>query len=285
MTSVLLATFSLLPDGEPGGEQLVAALAGRDVDARWVCWDDHDLDWSSADLVAVRSTWDYTRRADEFLQWSRWVEQRALLLNGSRVFEWNIDKAYLLDLAGRVPVVPTRLVDDANLLPGLAVAIADFGTVVVKSRTGAGGLGVVVAERTDDPRLSGLNSGPWAVQPLVESVRSEGETSVFVIDGEMVSQVHKLPAGEEIRVHEAYGGASCPVRLTDEHAALAGRAMQAGAEVLGRSLDYGRVDMMRLGDGTLAVSELELIEPGLYLDVSPENAQPFADLVLRRIAD
>jgi hypothetical protein len=27
------------------------------------------------------------------------------------------------------------------------------------------------------------------------------------------------------------------------------------------------------------VSELELIEPGLYLDVSPANAAPFADLI------
>ena len=41
---------------------------------------------------------------------------------------------------------------------------------------------------------------------------------------------------------------------------------------------------MRLGDGTLAVSELELIEPGLYLDVLPGNAEPFADLVARRPA-
>ena len=40
--------------------------------------------------------------------------------------------------------------------------------------------------------------------------------------------------------------------------------------------------MMRLADGTLAVSELELIEPGLYLDVLPANAEPFADLVAAR---
>ena len=61
--------------------------------------------------------------------------------------------------------------------------------------------------------------------------------------------------------------------------------MAAAEEVLGRRLDYGRVDMMRLDDGTLAVSELELTEPGLYLDVLPENAQPFADLVAARLAD
>ena len=35
-----------------------------------------------------------------------------------------------------------------------------------------------------------------------------------------------------------------------------------------------------LADGTLAVSELELIEPGLYLDVVPDNADAFADLVV-----
>ena len=39
--------------------------------------------------------------------------------------------------------------------------------------------------------------------------------------------------------------------------------------------------MLRLADGTLAVGELELIEPGLYLDVLPANAEPFADLVGR----
>ena len=41
--------------------------------------------------------------------------------------------------------------------------------------------------------------------------------------------------------------------------------------------------MLRMADGRLAVGELELIEPGLYLDVLPANAEPFADLVVRRI--
>ena len=37
-------------------------------------------------------------------------------------------------------------------------------------------------------------------------------------------------------------------------------------------------------DGGWVVSELELIEPGLYLDVSPANAGPFADLVQSRLS-
>src|SRR3546814_11959975 len=103
-----------------------------------------------------------------------------------------------------------------TLFRSLSAAIADYGAVVGKSRVGAAGLGVVVAESTDDHRLAGLTAGPWIVQPLVGSVRTEGETSVFVIDGEVVAQVHKLPSGGEIRVHEQFGGASRAVAVAEE---------------------------------------------------------------------
>lgn len=283
MTTVLLATFALLPDGEPGGDRLVAALAGRGVDARWVSWDDPAVDWAEADLVAVRATWDYHRRCADFLDWARAVERETVLLNGADVFAWNADKAYLAAIADRVPVVPSLLVDDSDLVGGLAGALARFGSVVIKARTGAGGVGVVQAERTDDQRLSGLTAGPWIVQPLVESVRTRGETSVFVLDGVPVSQVDKLPGSGEIRVHEQYGGASRPVPLDDDAAAVAVAAMKEVAALLDVTLDYGRVDLMEY-DGRLVVSELELIEPGLYLDVLPSNAEPFAEMVAARLA-
>jgi len=287
MPSVLLATCTTWPIGEPGAEVLDAALAARGIDARWASWDDDDVDWGTADLVAVRSTWDYTERATEFVAWARRVEAVTSLLNGADVFAWNHDKAYLAALDG-VTAVPTR---SADTRAELAAAVAEFGTSVVKPRAGASGGGVIVVDDPADPRLGTVvqshpelppSGGPWIVQPLVESVRTEGETSVFVLDGTPVSQVDKLPAGEEIRVHEHFGGVSRPVPLRDEAAGLAVAALEAVAGV-GGPLDYGRVDMLRLADGRLAVGELELIEPGLYLDVLPANAEPFADLVVRRI--
>ena len=283
MTDVLLATFGLLPDGEPGGDHLVAALAEHDLDARWASWDDADVDWAAADLVAVRATWDYHRRCPDFLAWARKVDGATTLLNGADVFAWNADKAYLVAIADRVPVVPSLLVDDSDLRGGLAAALERFGPVVIKARTGAGGVGVVQAECTDDYRLSGLTAGPWVVQPLVESVRTRGETSVFVLGGEAVSQVDKLPGGDEIRVHEQFGGVSRPVPLGDEPAAVAVAAMAEVSALLGTSLDYGRVDLME-HDGRLVVSELELIEPGLYLDVLPDNAGRFAEMVAARVS-
>jgi glutathione synthase/RimK-type ligase-like ATP-grasp enzyme len=282
VTRVLLPTFALLPEGEVGGGLVVSALASRGIDATWVCWDDPAVDWAAADLVAVRSTWDYQRRCPEFLAWARATERVTRLLNGAEVFAWNADKAYLAELAGVLDVVPTGLLDDATLVTGLQAAVDRWGTVVIKPRTGAGGVGVVVAASTRDDRLEGLTAAPWVVQPLVESVRTSGETSVYVFGGRAVSQVDKRATGEDIRVHELYGGHSRGADLGVEQAALAEAAVRAAATRLDVDLDYARVDMM-VWEGRWAVSELELIEPGLYLDVDPANADRFADLVARLV--
>ncbi|MFC5175803.1 ATP-grasp domain-containing protein [Nocardioides taihuensis] len=293
MSLVLLATCSDWPHGEPGAPALDAALAARGIRSRWACWDDAGVDWAAADLVAVRATWDYTERPGEFLAWARRLDP-ARLLNSADVFSWNLDKAYLVGLAD-LPAVPTVAADsDAELREAVAATLSSYGGAVVKPRTGANGAGVIVVDSPGDPRLGrnlpaelpGLRgaTGPWAVQPLVASVRTEGESSVFVVGGRAVSQVDKRPGGEEIRVHEHFGGDSTAVPLRDEAADLAVRAVATASERLGGPLDYARVDLMRLDDGRLAVSELEAIEPGLHLDVLPANAEPFADLVELRLA-
>ena len=278
---LLLATCAAWPDGEPGHEHLDAALDRAGISARWVVWDDPGVDWSGG-LVAVRATWDYDGRLAEFLSWARSVPR---LLNGAGTFAWNTDKAYLPQLAAAgVEVVPTLVVEDEGSLP---TAIAEFQVAVVKPCVGAGGRGVVLFDGVDGGRPgldeSMLGPGPWVVQPLVESVRTEGEGSVFVLGGEVVSAARKRPADGEIRVHEQYGGSTVAVPVTEEAADLARRTVAAAEQLLGHRLDYARVDHLRLPDGRLAVSELEVTEPGLYLEVIPDNAGAFADLVLDRL--
>jgi glutathione synthase/RimK-type ligase-like ATP-grasp enzyme len=290
-TDLLLVTCRDWPAGEPGAAILDDALLARGVTARWVCWDDPDVDWAEA-LVAVRATWDYDGRLEEFLGWARSVPR---MLNSAEAFAWNTDKAYLTELADAgVAVVPTVVVDGEE---GLPAAIADLcdrhsGVAVVKPRVGAGGRGVVAIPHVrSDGRAGGpsdldesmLGAGPGVVQPLVESVRTEGEGSVFVLDGEVVSAAQKRPAAGEIRVHEMYGGSTVAVPVPDEAAALARRTVAVAGELLGCRLDYARVDHLRLADGTLAVSELEITEPGLYLEEIPGNGAAFADIVLRRL--
>ncbi len=280
---VLLVTFNLMPDGEPEGHLVTAALAQRGIEAEWVVWDDPAVDWPAAELVAVRSTWDYHRRTAEFLAWARSVESRTRLLNGADLFAWNADKSYLVGLADDVPCVPTVLLDDRTLVGGLVEAAERWGTVVIKPRVGASGIGLVVVSGPKDERLQMLAPSPWVVQPLVESVRTVGETSVFVFAGRAASQVDKLAVGEEVRVHEAYGGSSLPMPLDPVRAALAETAVAVVGERRGHGPSYARVDVMWWEDAWV-VSELELIEPGLYLDIDPANATWFADLVAAQLS-
>ena len=119
------------------------------------------------------------------------------------------------------------------------------------------------------------------VQRLVDSIHHDGETSVFVIAGRPVSQVQKMPSRRDIRVHEEYGGTSRSVELTEKAASLAASAVATVVDLLGEEIVYARVDMMRYRD-QLVVSEVELTEPGLYLDVLPLNALPFAEAVATR---
>ena len=283
--TVLLATSGDLPQGEPGAPALDAVLAERGVDFAWARWDDPDVDWAGADLVAVRSTWDYVTRHVDFLAWASSLDQ-SRLLNGADVFAWNHDKRYLADLGG-LPAVPTLLGDDRA---SLADAVRHFGTAVVKPRVGAGGAGLIVVSDPDDPRLGRpVRSipdypevdGPWVVQPLVESIRTHGETSVYVLDGRLGQRFDKLPGADDVRVNEEFGGT---VRAVDtgDVADLVLAAHDAMGQRFGRPMDYLRVDLLQW-EGEWVVSELELIEPGLYLDVSPANAAPFADLLEARL--
>jgi len=279
---VLLATCAALAEGEPGHAALDAALAERGMDSRWEVWDDENVAWESADAIAVRSTWDYDSRLGEFLGWASGLGPR--LLNGVAAFRWNTDKRYLLDLAAAaLPVVPTRAADTVEQARATA---REFGLAVVKPRIGAGGRGLEVVrdpatwepQPADDAEGRPQRRGPWIVQPLIESIHHDGETSVFVMAGHPVAQVLKLPGTADVRVHEEFGGTSRAVPLDPDAARVAAEAIAVASELLDAELVYGRVDLMRYR-GRLVVSEVEITEPGLYLDVSPAHAAPFADAV------
>lgn len=276
---VRLVTCAMWPNGEPGHEHLDAALAERGIAAQWVGWDDPDVDWTDG-LAAVRSTWDYEQRLDDFLAWTRSVPR---LLNGSAVMRWNLDKRYLVELAeAGVAVVPTVVASsDAEI----AEAVARWPVAVVKPTVGAGGRGLRIAADGDTTVLAepGVATEHWLVQPLLESVRTEGETSVFCFGGRAVTQFRKVPASGDIRVHEHLGGTVRAVPLDAEATAIALAALEAASDVVERELDYARVDLMCLTSGELALSELELVEPGLYLDADPINAAAYADLVQDRL--
>ena len=132
---------------------LVDALEARGARARVEPWD-AAVDWSAADLVAVRTTWDYTGRRDEFLAWASRVAASSVLQNPLPVLEWNSHKRYLVELAeAGVPTVPTRLVPAGTEPERLGP-----GRVVVKPAVSAGGRGT---HRGLGPELDETSPSSW----------------------------------------------------------------------------------------------------------------------------
>jgi glutathione synthase/RimK-type ligase-like ATP-grasp enzyme len=257
---------------------LVAALAERGADARVEPWDaDDDLaGWSAADLVAVRTTWDYSGRRDEFLAWAARVASATVLQNPLAVLEWNSHKRYLLELADAgVPVVPTRLVPAGSRPDRLGP-----GRVVVKPAVSAGGRGASIGLGPElDEDLAGLVAlGDTLVQPAVESIGTEGEVSLIRLGDRWSHAVRKFPPPGGFLVHERHGGGLEDHEPTPRELEVAEAALACSPA----PVHAARVDLVRL-DGEPTVMELELIEPELFLRRSPEAAGRLADALLATV--
>lgn len=171
---VALATFDGLPTLYDDDRLVLAPLHALGVDAVPVLWDS-GADWASYDLVVVRSTWDYTLRREEFLNWATSVPR---LANPVEVLAWNTDKRYLAELAeAGVPVVPTTFV-----APGESFEVPAYEHVV-KPTVSAGARDTRRFAAGSDSSTHAralLDAGRTVmVQPYQAAVDETGETAVL----------------------------------------------------------------------------------------------------------
>src|SRR5258708_32386962 len=109
---MIVTCRAFLQNGKPLASDdrlLLAELTRLGIDARAVCWDDSTVQWDKADIVVLRSTWDYFKRPYDFLRWTWHIRQISYLYNIYETVLWNIDKRYLRTLEARgIPTIPTR---------------------------------------------------------------------------------------------------------------------------------------------------------------------------------
>jgi hypothetical protein len=271
-------------------ERLAGVLRARGVDARLARWDSEE-DWRRFDVVVVRSTWDYTERLEQFLEWAESVGDR--LRNAPEVLRWNSDKRYLADLeASGLAVVPTVFAEPGDPTPTLE------GEVVVKPTVSAGGrdtgrFGPAAYEeaRAMLERLSGEGRTAM-VQPYFGAVDERGETALVFIAGRLAHALRKravLRPDEVAPVRDdALGAAEA---MYDPELVTPGESTAAERELAGRVIDYvtvrfgaaplyGRVDLVPGPTGDPILIELELVEPNLYLSIYPETAKLVSDAIV-----
>jgi glutathione synthase/RimK-type ligase-like ATP-grasp enzyme len=286
MRPVLLATCAAFPDGDEDAPALLRALRARGVTARFAVWNDPSLDWSGA-LCVLRSTWDYTLRRTEFLEWAATVPE---LHNPVEVVLWNSDKVYLHELedAG-VPVTPTQVVP-----PGGTPQFPDDAEFVVKPSVGAGSRGagrfVAAAAAQATVHAAALHAAGRTVlvQPYLADVDEAGETALIYFSGEFSHAIRKGPMLTADTAHDIdeRSGLFIDENISARDPSAAERAVGTRAvnflrARFGGDLLYARIDLLPGPSGPVVV-EVELTEPSLFLSHRAGSTDRFADAILRQ---
>jgi glutathione synthase/RimK-type ligase-like ATP-grasp enzyme len=257
-------------------EAAVLAESGATIDA--VPWTDAG-DLRGYDLILPLVAWGYHERYNEWLaSLDRLERERLPIVNPAPLLRWNGDKSYLAELARKgvatVPTITVEVCDDH----ALAEARQAFGSgrLVVKPPVSASATGTYLLEPGDE-LPGGTRGRPAIIQPMIETIATEGEYALMLFDGVFSHTVLKRPRPGDFRVQPHLGGttvACSPPAGGEELAKAALAAAPAPAS-------YARVDMIRGSDGALMIMELELIEPALFLELSPDGGAAFARAIAR----
>ena len=259
----------------------VAPLAALGWTVDDVPWRHAGVDWAAYDAVVIRSTWDYAKDPDAFLDLLTRITRAGVpLFNSLDLVRWNIRKTYLRDLASRgVSIVPTVWRERLGH-GGLRALLDEAGLreMVVKPVIGASARGAFrVSASTSDEAVAEIESyyadRALLAQPFVRVIMEEGEFSLFYFNGEYSHAIRKRPRANDFRVQEEHGGSNTPEAATAELRALgAGVLAQLGEAPL-----YARVDFVRANDAQgYWLMELELIEPSLYFRMDDDAPERFA---------
>ena len=264
---------------------LAEALLELGLTSRRVAWCDPTVDCRRFSCGVVRSTWDYFDRFGEFLAWMERVESLTLWQNDWETVRWNVDKHYLRDLEDRgVRVVPTKYVAASDSTP-LGELLADSGwdeAVIKPCVSGAARhthrLNRANAATVEETLAAVRRAEAFLIQPFQQSVPTHGELSLMVFDGRCTHAVRKVAKPGDFRVQDDHGG-----RVVEHAASLAEVAFAEQAVRACSPLPtYARVDLVYDNDQRLAVMELELVEPELWLRRSKSAARAMARAIARR---
>ena len=239
-----------------------------------------DPDWASFDMTIIRSPWDWQAHEAKFGALLETFATAPYRVENKRAIRWH-DKRYLLDLERRgVRIIPTRVANTReNALE--IVAECKWPRAVVKPTLAAGGHRMAKIDTMNRAIDFDAGGGAYFVQPFIEEVETEGEWSLVFFDGVYSHAVRKHAKAGEFRIHVEHGGRveiAEPPRevIEDAHRAIA---------AAGETFLFARVDgIVSRTLGGFALTELEVVEPELFLRAHPKAPERFAEAIAKRLS-
>ncbi len=281
---IVLVTCRTWPELSASDAELARELTTRGHRVRSHPWNAAPTtDVTSADLVVLRSNWDYHHDLAGFDRWLTLIEDSGVTLrNSAGLVRSHLHKSYLERLAAtgyRTPATMVTADFDLDAILGWATD-HDLDRVVVKPAWGASGEGVELvraADLRDAARRwrSNPDRRPMLVQEFVAGV-SDGEISLVFFAGTFSHALVRMPAADDFRVNGQYGGTMSLFDRVDPD------VVRFGAEVvasLPEPATYARIDVVSDGVDHV-VMEVEVNEPALGLHLAPGAAARFADALV-----
>lgn len=238
-------------------------------------------DWDKADLIVLRSCYDYWAKPEQFEAFLK-AREGSPLLNPASLVRWNSNKRYLLQLGELgIPTIPSLILDDSTTKSDRQRFLdAHDQEFVAKPLIGAGGFDMERLQR--DQVLDFQPSSAFLLQPYYDSIL-KGEWSTMFFNGEPSHVVCKEARPGEYRVQDTHGGTTRTASW-QEHPGI-----RAASQRVARSLSdlklptpcYARYDFLP-HQNELLLMEVELIEPTLFLAQDPEAAKRFCQALLDR---
>ena len=260
------------------------ALEKKGVSVWRTNWDNSEFDWTETKAVIFRSTWDYFYRIDEFTRWLKLVSKLTRLLNPLEQIMWNLDKHYLRALESKgINIPPTEIIEagDSRSLQELTECLGWNEVVLKPAISGAArhtySLNPATVSEHEDTYRELIATESMLIQPFQQNIINKGEMAYMVFAGKYSHAVLKLAKKGDFRVQDDFGGTVEQYNPSEEEIQFAEQAVLACDPIP----IYARVDVIIDNEGGLAVTEIELIEPELWLRLHTPAAEQLAEAIIK----
>ncbi|MDT0556337.1 ATP-grasp domain-containing protein [Patiriisocius hiemis] len=249
-------------------------------------WDNPDYDWSKTKVAVIRTVWDYFEKFEAFSKWMKVAATKTKLINPLALQQWNSHKFYLSNLEKKgVRIVPTEFVNKGATQTLREISEKrDWQKMVIKPAISAAAFHTYVVSKEDFEDKEQLfnellQTRDMLVQEFQETITTMGEASLMVFGGKFTHAILKKAKEGDFRVQDDFGGTVHPYTPTDNEIKF---AEFANAQCPVNPI-YGRVDIIWDNEGLCYLSEMEFLDPEIWLRNAKESATVLAEAISKEL--
>lgn len=246
-------------------------------------WMDKSANWSEADIIIFRTTWNYYENLGEFMSFIDRLPYTVNVVNRDYL-KWNLDKTYLLELQEKGINIPSTIKIDkgqTKSLMGLMRA-NNWDIAILKPCMSAAAFNTFKIDSENINEIQKkldelIQNADFLVQEYIQSITKKGEISMVYFGGEYSHTILKRAKKGDFRVQDDFGGTVHDYEANQDEIDFGYSVLKT----LDSKLAYARIDIVWDNEGNLALSELELIEPELWFRNKPESAAQLVEFLIK----